>query len=135
MVLVSVALLCVHGILSLAFPAFNAGWSFGAKTGVPGGSIWMLLGIVVTLLSLGASATSYFASMLYVRWLAPRIPNVNAYKRSRKMMWAGPLLMTVGLLLLGLGPLIALVLYYNLFEWIRKDLKRIRAEQVEVVAA
>lgn len=44
-------------------------------------------------------------------------------------MWLGPLLATFGLVIIGLGPLIALVLYWNMLDWVRKDLKRIRAER------
>ena len=45
------------------------------------------------------------------------------------MMWLGPLLFTVGALCIGLGPLVAVVLYWNMLDWVRRDLKRIRAEQ------
>ena len=43
-------------------------------------------------------------------------------------MWLGPLLQTVGLLLIGLGPLIALVMYWNMLDVMRKHIKRILAE-------
>lgn len=76
-----------------------------------------------------ASVIHFFASMLYVRWLAPRIPNPKAFRRAKTLMWLGPLLMTVGILLIGLGPLIALVLYWNMLDWIRKDLRAIRGRQ------
>lgn len=76
-----------------------------------------------------ASVVGFFAQMLYLRWLAPRLPSERIGQRARTLMWLGPLLMTVGALLLLLGPLIALVLYWNLLEQVRKELKRIRAEQ------
>ena len=88
--------------------------------------------VVLFLLSLVgfvAWAVSFFAAMLYLRWLCPRIPNWRAYRRAKIMMWLGPLLFTVGALCIGLGPLVAVVLYWNMLEWVRRDLKRIRVEQ------
>ncbi len=73
-----------------------------------------------------AMAVRFFASMLYIRWLAPRLPNEKAHNRGKLMLWLGPLLCTVGMLACYIGPLVALVLYYNLLEWVRVDLKRIR---------
>lgn len=81
--------------------------------------------IAVGLLGAAGSIVAFFAQMLYLRWLAPRLPTHAAAKRAKTMLWLGPVLYTVGLLALGLGPLIALVLYYNLLDKIRKDLKRI----------
>lgn len=87
------------------------------------------LALVAALAGLIAWAVNYFASMRYVGWLAQRIPNDHAQKRAKLLLWLGPLLSTVGILALGLGPLIALVLYWNLLDEIRKDLKAIRKEQ------
>jgi hypothetical protein len=75
----------------------------------------------------GASVAQFFAAMLYIKWLATRLPSPRAEKRAKLMLWLGPVLYTGGLLLVGLGPLIALIMYYNLLEWVRKDLKAIRA--------
>lgn len=91
-------------------------------------------GVAILQLALGfasmiAWVVWFFAAMLYLQHLGPRIPDQRVTKRARTLMWAGPLLYTVGLVLLGLGPLIALILYYNLLDWVRKDLKAIRAEQ------
>ena len=84
------------------------------------------LGIASTI----AFIVGFFAQMLYVKWLAPRLPSERVFKRAGTLLWLGPVLYTVGALLLLLGPLIALVLYWNMLDWVRKDLKRIRAEQV-----
>jgi hypothetical protein len=75
-----------------------------------------------------AVAVKFFASMLYVRWLAPRLPDARVDQRAKLLMWLGPLLVTVGLVLCGLGPLIALVLYWFLLNWVRLDIKRIREQ-------
>lgn len=87
----------------------------------------MVLSMAASVSAYVCFAVRYFASMLYVRWLAPRVPNARAQTRARRMMWLGPLLAIVGMPCLYLGPLIALVLYYNLLEWLRKDIKTIRA--------
>lgn len=78
-------------------------------------------------INLAAAVTAFFAQMLYIRWLAPRLPNQAVFKRAKTLMWLGPVLYTVGLLLLGLGPLIALILYWNMLDKVRKDLKGIVA--------
>ncbi len=68
----------------------------------------------------------FFAAMRYLRWLTPRIPNLKARDRAKLMTWLGPVLYIFGC---GIGGLVALVMYYNPLEWIRKDLKTIRAQQ------
>lgn len=83
----------------------------------------------VGLLSIVVFAVRFFAEMLYLQWLTPRIPDWDAYKRARLLIWLGPVLYTVGALCLGLGPLVALVLYWNLLDKIRRDIRAIRASQ------
>jgi hypothetical protein len=83
------------------------------------------LELVLSFIQFVAYATWYFASMMYVQWIGARIPSDNVVRRARTLMWAGPLLMTVGACLV-VGPLIAIVLYWNLLDWVRKDLKAIR---------
>lgn len=94
-----------------------------------GGDVLLALVGVSRIVSIAATVAAFFAAMLYLRWLAPRLPDARVAKRAKMLMWLGPLLYTVGLLLVGLGPLIALVLYYNLLDWVRKDLKALRAAQ------
>jgi hypothetical protein len=84
----------------------------------------VLLGVVSLLITIAY----YIFQMLYIRWMATLLSNRKVYDRAKRLLWLGPLLMTVGLLLIGLGPIIALVLYWNMLDWIRKDLKAIRAE-------
>lgn len=92
----------------------------------PAVGLGQVLSICVMIANLAAYGLWFFAAMLYLRWLAARIPNPRAVERASKLRWLGPLLYTVGTLCVGIGPLIALVLYYNLLGWIRTDLKRIR---------
>jgi ACR3 family arsenite efflux pump ArsB len=60
-------------------------------------------------------------------WLARRVPDQWIVKRATTYRWLLPVLTTVGVLLIGLGPLIALVLYWNLLDRMRKHLKAIVA--------
>lgn len=86
----------------------------------------VVVSIVLGAISTIAWATGFFAAMLYLRWQAPRIPDWRVFKRSKTLMWLGPVLYTVGSLCIGLGPLIALVLYWNMLNWVRIDLREIR---------
>ena len=78
----------------------------------------ILLGVVLTV--------KFFAAMLYLRWLAHRFSNVVFDARARLLMWLCPLLVTVGMLFCFVGPIIALVLYWNLLNWVRIEITRIR---------
>jgi len=100
----------------------------GVASFSPASGIGMLT-IAAGVVSMIANVVQYFSSMLYIQWLARRIPNEKAQKRAKKLMWLGPVLMTVGILLAGLGPVIALVLYWNLLDWVRKDLKAARSRE------
>lgn len=93
-----------------------------------------LAALVMIVISVGgglAWVVQYFASMLYVRWLAPRIPNERAARRAKLLLWLGPVLYIVLACVFFIGPLIALVLYYNLFSWIRIDLQRLLRERTD----
>jgi hypothetical protein len=118
-VVIELALLVVSQAVNLATGAGlgGVGTMFGAA---------MIVSMLCSLSYYIALATRYFASMLYIRWLAPRLPNEKVHRRGKLMLWLGPVLCTVGVAACGLGPLVALVLYYNLLEWVRVDLKRIR---------
>jgi len=86
-----------------------------------------LLILVVSLTSIVTFAVAFFSQMRYLQWVGPRLPNPWVTDRAKLMMWLGPLLFTVGALCIGLGPLVALILYYNLITKIRADLKQILA--------
>ncbi len=91
----------------------------------------MSLGLMSTVAILGLLSfvfwvVGFFAAMYYLRWLSPRFPNRWVYKRAKLLMWLGPILFTVGWLCVGLGPLVAVILYWNMLNWVRLDLKSIR---------
>ncbi|MDQ7013625.1 MAG: hypothetical protein Q9O74_06970 [Planctomycetota bacterium] len=67
----------------------------------------------------------FFAAMLYIQWLARRIPDTKLYTDARRFMWLGPVLYTVGALCIGLGPLVALILYLIMLFVLRRHLTTI----------
>lgn len=108
----------------LVGPGVGAG---GGASGATVLDVATILLIVVEVVSTVAWVVQFFAAMMYVRWLARRIPDQKLHTQAKRFMWLGPLLQTVGLLLLGLGPLIALVMYWNMLDKLRKHLKRFLA--------
>jgi hypothetical protein len=129
-----------------------------ALSALPMNGAGVFIGLL-TLVNYLAMAIGFFAGMLYVRWLAPRIPNERAWKRAKTLMIAisviigayivlialavlaslsamgggprSPLLALAGGLgvLAGLAGLVTIIMYYNLFAWMRKDFKGILAAQ------
>jgi hypothetical protein len=116
---------------TVAIYAASTLFSFAATfalTTTAGGTVVLGIAAIASIVGVLAWSVQYFASMLYVRWLAHRIPNEKTRRRAKLLLWLGPVLLTFGLLLIGLGPLIALVLYWNLLDQVRKDLKAIRQQ-------
>jgi hypothetical protein len=72
-------------------------------------------------------AVKFFAVMQHTRWLASRVPDPYIVNRTRTYMWQLPVLSTVGIVLIGLGPLIALIMYWNLLDRLRKHMKALSA--------
>ena len=121
-VLVAVGVLGQAGLTLAAAmtpPAAPNAPGFGVNTGLGG------LAAIAWILGLLAGVVQFFAAMMYTKWLAPRIPSAKVFKRAKLLMWLGPVLYVFGC---GIGQLIALVLYYNMFSWIRKALITIRDE-------
>ncbi len=81
---------------------------------------------VVSLLSLVAWAVQFFAVIKYTRWMAKRVPDGWIVDKTKLYIWLLPVLATVGALVL-IGPLIALVLYWNLHHRLRKQVQSIIA--------
>lgn len=125
---------CVITLITLVLNILGSmGAAPGTVTGTRGAV--HVFTFVMGIVGLAATLVQFFASMLYIAWIGPRLPSLRVVKRARTMLWLGPLLYTVGLLLFGLGPLIALILYYNLLEWIRKDLRSIRAGELKITGS
>ena len=82
----------------------------------------------VSPLEIGAWVILFVASMMYLRKLAPRLPNREVGGQARTLIWLGPVLWIFGC---GIGALVALALYWNLLSSVRGDLGRIRREVSE----
>lgn len=93
---------------------------------VPESQATEILAAVVGVLAFGVFATRYFAEILYLQWLAGRIPDWDAHKSSKRLLWLGPVLFVVGAFCFGMGPLIAMILYMVLLNTIRNDIKNVR---------
>ena len=82
------------------------------------------MGVAGTLLLV----VQFFAMMLYVRWLALRVPTEDLVKQTQIYMWLLPLLAVVGAVCVGIGPLIAWVLYVVLIWRLRRFLRAAREQ-------
>lgn len=88
--------------------------------GAPTASPIFLLSILAGLAAAGAWILQFFASMRYIQWLARRIPDQRMHKTAGQYMWVLPLVYILGLACLGLGPLVAFILYLILLEQLRR---------------
>lgn len=68
---------------------------------------------------------SFFASLLYVRWLAKRLPSPVIVERANQYLWLLPLIFILGFCVVMLGPLIATIIYLVLLNDVRAHLRRI----------
>jgi len=106
----------------------------GTTPTTPGGTQIGLMGaaVLISLAGMVVFAVSFFSQMAYLKWLSPKIPNAWVFNRAKLMMWLGPVLYVVGALCIGLGPLVAMILYYNLVTRVRADLKAILGRMASV---
>jgi hypothetical protein len=74
--------------------------------------------------------------MLYVRWLAPRIPSPAIEGRAKLYMWLLPVIYIIGFCAIGLGPVVATIMYFLLLNEVRIRLRNIiRTQSIQSVAA
>ncbi len=90
--------------------------------------VW--LGIAVGGLWLVAWIVQFFASLLYVQWMAKRIPSETIRRRAEIYMWLLPLIYIVGACVF-LGPLIAMVMYFVLLYQLYGKIREIIRTQAE----
>lgn len=88
--------------------------------------IFVAISLALNLLSLVAWLVNFIATTRYTRWLAGRIPDAYIVRRTRRYIWLLPVVAIVGAPVLFIGPLFALVRYWNLLDRVRKQLKAIR---------
>lgn len=108
----------------------------GGGAGAPATATAMGVGVVG--LALGAVAlvgnlawiVQYFAAMTYLAWLTPRIPDEQAARDAKRLMWLGPVLYVFLACVFMIGPLIATVMYFVLLDRVREGVRRVR-ERVE----
>ena len=92
----------------------------------PTGPIVLVMG-AVNVLMLVVFAVQFIAMMNYTIWLARRIPDAWVARRAGMYRWLLPLIAILGAVVFMLGPLVALVMYWNLLDRMRKHLKSIVA--------
>ncbi len=100
--------------------------SIGSGANNPATTFAAVVVTIVGVVSLVAGAAKFFALMRYTRWIATRIPDPYIVRKTNTYMWLLPVLWTVGWLIL-IGPLIALLLFWNLLDRARKHMKSITA--------
>ena len=123
--LINTSAAVVAAVLGAIFPSSSTS-TFGAVTAT-GNPIIDVVSTAVTIASLVAFVIQYFMAMKYLHWLAPRIPNFELAAKMKKQTWLIALLYFPGCII-GIGPLISLILFYNLLDKFRLDFKRIRLE-------
>ncbi|MEL7474392.1 MAG: hypothetical protein AAGK04_13825 [Planctomycetota bacterium] len=118
---VSVCVLAVAQILNLLMTTVMSGgvMSFG----------FLGLSMLVGFVALMAWGVWFFASMQYVRWMAPRIPDPAIGRAAKRNMWLLPLLYIPGSIVLLLGPVAAMILYGVMVYKLRKRLSRVLEQQ------
>ena len=84
-----------------------------------------MLAFAAALLSGVAGTVQFFASVLYVRWLAPRLPDKALHEQTKTYLWLLPVIYVLGMICLGLGPLIAGVMYLLMLNTVRVRLQAI----------
>jgi len=82
-----------------------------------------LFGIAALLVKVGL----IFAKILFLRHLAERIPSAGLLATSRIYIWLIPVLSTVGIVLCGLGPLLATIFFTLYVDKYRKELGAVLA--------
>ncbi len=79
-----------------------------------------LMGVNLILLLAG-----FLTRMLLTIHIAERAANARVVARARLLMWLGPLLCSVGMMCLAIGPLISIALYASMLGWLRSDVRAI----------
>lgn len=80
---------------------------------------------LIELVGVCAWIVLFFSGMHYVRLMAMRLPDVGLVTRAIRAMWSLPLWWTLGRILCGLGPLIAMIIYLGLLHDMRTHLRAI----------
>ncbi|MEM7622078.1 MAG: hypothetical protein AAF235_02630 [Planctomycetota bacterium] len=125
----------VNGVLStlsaLGTPLFGGiMFAAGGATPLPtaGGAglqqALTLLGFALAILSFAAWLTKFFAGMLLIQHFARRMASPKLMSMTRFRIWFCPVIGVVGVVACYAGPIVAIVLYYNLLVKLRDMLGR-----------
>lgn len=124
LVVVAQAVVSVAGFI---VEVLGASLSTPPAPGAPGPALNLAEVLSYALMVIGIIfwVVQFFAVMRYTRWLATRVPDFLIVKRAKGYMWFLPLVYVLGAACVGLGPIIALVLYWNLLDRLRKHVRSI----------
>jgi len=125
---IAVAFRAAVSFFTLVVNAFTQSSGFGGAAPTIASSVYSL-SAVASLLAFVAWIAGFIAAMVYLQGLAFRIPDSVVYDRARRYIWLLPLIYVLLFLCFGLGVLVALVMYVNLIDLVRKDLKKVLVEQ------
>ncbi len=120
-------------VVRMGFEVVTLVTTFIAPLGGSVGSVAEYIAYAALLLGFVAWCVQFFATMRYTRWLARRVPDAYIVRRASRYMWLLPLIATVGAIAVYIGPLLALVMYWNLLDRLRKHFKAIRSTGVPAV--
>jgi len=81
-----------------------------------------IIGILIALLGGIAWIVQFFAGLRYTSWMMGRIPDADLVARTKKYLWLLPVIYIVGSCVI-IGPLIALVMFWNHLDKLCKYLK------------
>lgn len=115
----------ILSVISLAMTFIPVSARATAGGAAPAITPVMMLGWLLSLVSLALWAMQFFGVMRYTRWLATRVPDQLIVKQTKRYMWLLPLIGVLGAVLAGLGLLVALVMYWKLLDRLRTHLKSI----------
>ncbi len=121
---VTIAIQALLAAWALVFQILLAGYLTGGGAGERLGGALGSLASTVNIAAIAVLIVQFVATMLYTRWVAQRIPDAIIISRTGTYIWLLPVLATVGSFVL-IGPLIAVILYWNLLNRLAKQLKSI----------
>jgi hypothetical protein len=108
-VVIAIGSAIVQGIIATGSQAaINAGL---VPTQGPGMALFYALAGLASFASLGAHALWFVCTMLYIRWIADRIPDPTIAKEAMIYIWLLPVLYVVFFLCLCIGPVISYILF------------------------
>jgi hypothetical protein len=117
------------GVSVISFLAVLAGAAkaFDLSGSAPGAaSVFVLAMLAFGLLGFLAWLAQVLASLKYTAWVAARVPDPKLQAKAKRYMWLLPLIAILGAIILYLGPIIALVMYWNMLDKLRKQIKLIQ---------